>query len=157
MQSWVLRVEEILPTSTPAPSSARWAEVLMTGKPKHADRGKDQLGVTLAVQSLGAEGTVYSNLLTTSFHNSPFTKQQLILKKKNQWIQHPWPQVPLARRSQVFAFYFAWVGASLVVQLVKNPPATQETLVQFLDWEDPLEESMATHSSILAWRIPWTV
>ena len=33
---------------------------------------------------------------------------------------------------------------------------TQETQVQFLDWEDPLEEGMATHSSILAWRIPWT-
>ena len=46
------------------------------------------------------------------------------------------------------------VGASLVAQLVKNPPAKQQTLVQFLDWEDPLEEGMATHSSILAWRIP---
>ena len=45
-------------------------------------------------------------------------------------------------------------GASLLAQLVKNPPAMQETLVQFLDREDPLEEGMATHSSILAWRIP---
>ena len=44
--------------------------------------------------------------------------------------------------------------ASLVAQLVKNLPAVQETLVQFLGWEDPLEEGMATHSSILAWRIP---
>ena len=44
-------------------------------------------------------------------------------------------------------------GASLVVQLVKNPPAMQETWVQSLGWEDPLEEGMATHSSILAWRI----
>ena len=44
-----------------------------------------------------------------------------------------------------------------VVQLVKNPPAVQETLVQSLGWEDPLEKGMATHSSILAWRIPWTV
>ena len=42
-----------------------------------------------------------------------------------------------------------------VDQLVKNSPAKQETLVQFLDWEDPLEEGTATHSSILAWRIPW--
>ena len=46
--------------------------------------------------------------------------------------------------------------ASLVVQLVKNPPAMQEPLVQFLGLEDPLEKEMATHSSILAWRIPWT-
>ena len=45
-----------------------------------------------------------------------------------------------------------WV--SLVAQLVKNLPAMQETWIQFLGWEDPLEEGMATHSSILAWRIP---
>ena len=47
--------------------------------------------------------------------------------------------------------------ASLVVQLVKSPPAMQETPVQFLGREDPLEKGQATHSSILAWRIPWTV
>ena len=46
--------------------------------------------------------------------------------------------------------------ASLVAQLVKNLPAMQETQVRFLGWEDPLEKEMATHSSILAWRIPWT-
>ena len=45
--------------------------------------------------------------------------------------------------------------ASLVVQRVKNLPAMQETQVQSLGWEDPLEEGMETHSSILAWRIPW--
>ena len=44
--------------------------------------------------------------------------------------------------------------ASLVALLVKNPPAMQETCVQSLGWEDPLEEGVATHSSILAWRIP---
>ena len=43
-----------------------------------------------------------------------------------------------------------------VAQTVKNPPAMQETWVQSLCWENPVEESMATHSSILAWRIPWT-
>ena len=47
-------------------------------------------------------------------------------------------------------------GASLVAQLVKNLPAMQDTQVQSLDWEDPLEKEMATHSSTLAWRIPWT-
>ena len=46
--------------------------------------------------------------------------------------------------------------ASLVAQLVKNPPAMQETWVQPLGWEDPLEKGMATRSSILAWRIPRT-
>ena len=48
-------------------------------------------------------------------------------------------------------------GASLVVQLVKNPSAMRETWVQSMGWEDPLEKGMATHSSILAWRIPWSV
>ena len=47
------------------------------------------------------------------------------------------------------------IGASLIVQLVKNLPAMQETRVQFLGREDPLEKEIATHSSILAWRIPW--
>ena len=43
-----------------------------------------------------------------------------------------------------------------MAQTVKNLPAMQETPVQSLGWEDPLEKGMATHSSILAWRIPWT-
>ena len=47
--------------------------------------------------------------------------------------------------------------ASLIAQLVKNPPAMRETWVQSLGWEDPLEKGKATHSSILAWRIPRTV
>ena len=47
-------------------------------------------------------------------------------------------------------------GGSLVAQTVKNPPAMQETWVQSLGWKDLLEKGMATHSSILAWRIPWT-
>ena len=46
--------------------------------------------------------------------------------------------------------------SSLVAQLVKNPPTMRETWVQSLGWEDPLEKRTATHSSILARRIPWT-
>ena len=49
-----------------------------------------------------------------------------------------------------------YVQASLIAHLVKNPPAMQETPVQFLGQEDPLENGMATHLSIPAWRIPWT-
>ena len=44
-----------------------------------------------------------------------------------------------------------------MAQLVKNPHAMWETWVRSLNWEDPLEKEMATYSSILAWRIPWTV
>ena len=47
-------------------------------------------------------------------------------------------------------------GASLVARMVNNLPAMQETWVQSLGWEVPLEKAKATHSSILAWRIPWT-
>ena len=50
-----------------------------------------------------------------------------------------------------------YIWASFVAQLVKNLPAVQETPVQSLGWEDPLEKAKATHSSILTWRIPWTV
>ena len=50
---------------------------------------------------------------------------------------------------------FNWV--SFVAQLVKNSPAMRETWVWSLGWEDPLEKEKATHSSILAWRIPWTI
>ena len=46
--------------------------------------------------------------------------------------------------------------ASLIAQLIKNPPAMQETLVRFLGQEDPLEKEMAAHSCFLAWEIPWT-
>ena len=48
------------------------------------------------------------------------------------------------------------LGACLIAQLVNNLPAMQESLVRFLGREDALEEGMATHSSILAWKIPWT-
>ena len=51
---------------------------------------------------------------------------------------------------------YRYMKSSLVAQLVKNLPAMQETQVQFLGWEDPLEKEMETHSSILACRIPWT-
>ena len=47
--------------------------------------------------------------------------------------------------------------APLIAQLVKIQPAMKETPVQFLGWKDPLEKGKATHSSILAWRIPWNV
>ena len=49
------------------------------------------------------------------------------------------------------------INKNPITQLVKNPPAMRETWVQSLGWEDPLEKEKATHSSILAWRIPWTV
>ena len=51
-----------------------------------------------------------------------------------------------------YPLHYSW--ASLVAQLVKNPPAMRETWVRSMGWENPLEKGKATHSSILAWRIP---
>ena len=53
-----------------------------------------------------------------------------------------------------YPLQYSW--ASLVAHLVKNPPAMPVTWVQSLGWEDPLEKAKATHSSILAWRIPYS-
>ena len=52
--------------------------------------------------------------------------------------------------------YCYYLGVPFVTQLIKNLPAIQETQVPSLGWKDPLEKEMATYSSILAWRIPWT-
>ena len=54
-----------------------------------------------------------------------------------------------------YPLQYSW--ASLAVQLVKNLPTMQETRIRSLGWEDPPEKRKATHSSILAWRIPWTI
>ena len=59
---------------------------------------------------------------------------------------------PSAGEGIGYTLQYSWV--SLVAQLVKNPPAMQETWVRSLGWEDPLEKKKATHSSILDWRIP---
>ena len=54
-----------------------------------------------------------------------------------------------------YPLQYSW--ASLVAQLVKNLPTMRETWLQSLGWKDALEKEKATHSSILAWRIPWTI
>ena len=78
------------------------------------------------------------------------------LKDFNRYTEHVYiywcRQISLS-----FVLCFALYLASLITQLVKNPPAMQETLVQFLGWKDPLQKGQDAHSSILAWRILWTV
>ena len=54
-----------------------------------------------------------------------------------------------------YPLQYSWT--SFVSQLLKNLPAMRETWIQSVGWEDPLEKAKATHSSILAWRIPWTI
>ena len=67
----------------------------------------------------------------------------------------PWRSRPFNNFPTPIYFQYSW--ASLVAQLVKNPPAMWETWVPSLGWEDPLGKGKATRSSILAWTIPWTI
>ena len=67
------------------------------------------------------------------------------------WVQ----TTKIKQATQIFSFTVL-IRASLVSQMVKNLPAMQETQVQSLGQEDPLEKGMATYSNILAWKIPWT-
>ena len=64
-------------------------------------------------------------------------------------------QEDLLEKGYCYPLQYSW--ASFLTQLVKNLPVIWETWVQSLGWEDPLEKGKSTHSSILAWRIPWTV
>ena len=77
----------------------------------------------------------------------------------DEWIRKLWYIYTMEYYSAIKKNTFESVlmrwRASPVPQRVKNLPAMQETWVRFLGWEDPLEKEMATHSSILAWRIPW--
>ena len=67
-----------------------------------------------------------------------------------------WRLILIPYCSSIFNLGCCFKRASLVSQMVKNLPAVQETWFRSLGWEEPLTEGMATHSSILVWRIPWT-
>ena len=77
------------------------------------------------------------------------------LRKDEYWVQDSSLDCILDQEKDTNITIF-WNKASLVTQLVKNLPAKQKTWVWFLGQEDPLEKEMATHSSTLTWRIPWT-
>ena len=94
----------------------------------------------------------YSGLISFRMDWLDLLAGQGILKSL---LQHHSSKESILRRS---AFFTLGINTtSLAAQLVKNLLAMQETPVQFLGWEDPLEKGRATHSSILAWRLPWTV
>ena len=73
---------------------------------------------------------------------------------RETWVQSRGWEDPLEMGTS-YPLQYSW--ASMVAQMVKNPPAMRETWVRSQGWEDPLEKGKATHSSIQAWRIPWTV
>ena len=98
---------------------------------------------------------------------TPFSRESFRLRNQiliscvsciGRWVLYHQHQLgyPLGSLICVFLLSALYLWVSLVAQLVKNLSAMQETWVQSLVWEDSLEKEMATHSSILAWRIPWT-
>ena len=87
------------------------------------------------------------------FSNIP---RLLLCRQILYWLSHLGGPISLYRH-ELFLKVHTRNCASVVTQLVKNPPAMRETLVRFLGWEDLLEKGKATPSSILAWRIPWIV
>ena len=103
---------------------------------------------------------VYSNLekKQPSSQAYPLKWNFIKLSKSLIILLNSWKQ-RLSHKTINYIFFMIGLilKASLVAQLVKNPPAKRETWVWFLGWEDPLEKGKATHSSILSWRIPWTV
>ena len=98
--------------------------------------------------------------LTVSWGNKTLTQRVIAVKGSHTVIQSWEPRKAILRKSheklQVFTSHQRSLRTSLVAQTVKKLPAMRETWAQSLGWEDSLEEGMATHSSILAWRIPWT-
>ena len=91
------------------------------------------------------------------YHKNLFCTHQKImylnLKQNSHFIQDEINYIPWRKERLPTPVFLA----SLVAQLVKNLPTIWETWVRSLGWEDPLEKGKATHFSILAWRIPWTV
>ena len=100
---------------------------------------------------------LYTHTHTHIFHSSGFPSSSV--GKESACNSEDPSSIPGLGRSSGegigYSLLYSW--ASLVAQLVKNPPTMWETWVWSLGWEDTLEKGKATYSSILAWRIPWTV
>ena len=97
------------------------------------------------------QGWGFTGFKHISLHIAQLVKNPSAVQETwfDSWVRKiPWRRIG-------YPLPYSW--ASLVVQLVKNQPAIRETWVQSLGWEDPLEKGKDTHSSILAWRIPWTI
>ena len=100
-----------------------------------------------------------STWIQSNFSNVLFRASLIAQLVKNPPALQETPSIPVLVRSpgKGIGYLLQYSWASLAAQLVRNPPAMWETWVQSLGWEDLLEKETATHSSILAWRIPWIV
>ena len=137
------------PTAHPAPSSKKMLGFVLSpwGWGGAAPRGCVFRSPNILISKVRAE------LPASDFKESgPWASQSDVYTERTSHFLDPTEARSLAPSLLLFMTCFACVA-----QLVKNPPAIRETWVPSLGWEDPLEKETATHSSILAWRIPWTV
>ena len=128
---------------------------LLTAAPPDLECGVAPLAPPLPAQPLPGRGYLFTAAPAKCRHCSLWASQIAQLVKNLPAMQ----EIPGLGRSTGegigYPLQYSW--ASLVAQLVKNLPAMQETRVRSLGLEDALEKGNATHSSVLAWRIPWTV
>ena len=132
--------------ASPMDGGAWWAAV--HGVPKSRTRLSD-FTFTFHFHALEKEMATHSSVLAWRI---PGTGEPGGLPSMGSCrVAYDWSDLAAAATAQQ-----QYIRASLVAQMVKNPPAMQETQDQSWGQEDPLEKGMATHSSILAWRFPWT-
>ena len=97
-----------------------------------------------------------------AWHSSRWSRISIYFKDSwwcylRKFLQHTFNLIDkVCKIGHLFTKFPMYEWTSLVIQMIKNLPAMQETQFQFLDWDDPLEKEMATHSSSLTWKIPWT-
>ena len=117
------------------------------------------LSITVYHRILNINNLRYADDTTLMAESEEKLKSLLMKVKVESELKHTSVKLIICSFSSQSALYFwstDWASPWLVTQTVKNLPALQKTQVQSLDWEDPLGEDMATHPSILSWRIPWT-
>ena len=138
-----------------------WHILIYSGAFLVAQMVKNLLAVQeTKVRSLGQEDPLEKEMATHSSilaWETPWTEKPGTLQSMgSQRVGHYWATNTI-QFFKTFTFVLGWWFSQcfLIAQLVKNLPAVQETWVRFLGWEDTLEKKMATHSSTLAWRIPW--
>ena len=141
-----------------------------TGKPKNTRVGSLSLlqGIFLTQESKWGLHALQAGSLPAELPGKPVMDTQWVRNKPLLCFTLRFGQLFLLGASWTYPDWYRRISqhlwsqfedqllVSLVAQMVKNLPAMHETWVQSLAWEDPLEKGMATHSSILPWRIPWT-
>jgi len=119
---------------------------------------QSSVGVNMYWKIISMEPTNFHDFQQITYVLKSSLKMVILLNKYLIWCYLLSQYYHLVSWNKIWSLYIQNIHwTSLVARLVKNPPAMRETWVQSLGWEDPMEKGKATHSSILAWRTPWTV